>query len=480
MAPIRVLLVDDAHDFAGVAASNLEGADERVSVDAVHSPASALDRIDNGDIDCVVTDYDMPEHDGLDFLEQIRADHGDLPVILFTGKGSESVASEAIAMGVTDYLQKGIGGDQYELLANRIANAVQERRATRRAAELDRVRRVLRDVNQALVRAESQDDLETHVCEIIADAEPYRFAWIGDHDPANRTVEPRSWAGIDAGYLETVEITTDDRPTGQGPTGRAIRERKLVVMQNILEDPDYEPWRDEAADRGYRASAAIPLECGGTLHGVLNVYADRTDAFDEREQELLAELGDDLAHAIDRLTARRRQRRMEQLVSAMNDGAVIARKGVIEYVNPSVEDLMGLDAEELVGRHMGEFIAPEYRETVQHRHESRLRGDDEQLPELYEIAIVDAEGREIPVEIHVSRIEYDGDVATLSLVRDVSERKEREAALEAAQRRFEAVFNNPVSFIALLEPDGTVIDINQTALEFVDCTTDEVTGKLFW
>jgi PAS domain S-box-containing protein len=82
----------------------------------------------------------MPGMTGLEFLREVREEYHDLPFILFTGRGSEEVASDAISMGVTDYLQKG-GTEQYELLANRITNAVdryvieRERRQWKRAVE---------------------------------------------------------------------------------------------------------------------------------------------------------------------------------------------------------------------------------------------------------------------------------------------------------------------------------------------------------
>ncbi len=66
----------------------------------------------------------MPGQSGLDFLTTIRETHPRVPFILYTGKGSEDVASEAISAGVTDYLQKETGTSQYTILANRIKNAV--------------------------------------------------------------------------------------------------------------------------------------------------------------------------------------------------------------------------------------------------------------------------------------------------------------------------------------------------------------------
>ena len=66
-----------------------------------------------------------------------------MPFILFTGKGSEEIASEAIAAGVTNYVQKNTGSDTYELLAHRIRNGVEQRRALEEAA---RTRRFLEKV----------------------------------------------------------------------------------------------------------------------------------------------------------------------------------------------------------------------------------------------------------------------------------------------------------------------------------------------
>jgi PAS domain S-box-containing protein len=70
----------------------------------------------------------MPEMDGIELLKQVRAEYPDLPFILFTGKGSEEVASEAISEGATEYMQKETGMEQYEVLANRIENVTEASR----------------------------------------------------------------------------------------------------------------------------------------------------------------------------------------------------------------------------------------------------------------------------------------------------------------------------------------------------------------
>jgi PAS domain S-box-containing protein len=128
--PIRVLHVDDQADFADLTATALEREDDRLSVEAMTSGDEVLERLTDG-IDCVVSDYDMPGRNGIEVLEAIRERYPDLPFILFTGKGSEEVASEAISAGVTDYLEKEGGLSQYTVLANRIRNAVDQYRSKR-------------------------------------------------------------------------------------------------------------------------------------------------------------------------------------------------------------------------------------------------------------------------------------------------------------------------------------------------------------
>ena len=129
--PTRLLHVDDDADFAEMVSLFLERENEAFEVETTHDVETGIDLLGREPFDCVVSDYEMPGETGLDLLRSVRESYPDLPFVLFTGRGSEEIAAEAISAGVSDYLQKGGGTEQYTVLANRIENLVDGYRTQR-------------------------------------------------------------------------------------------------------------------------------------------------------------------------------------------------------------------------------------------------------------------------------------------------------------------------------------------------------------
>lgn len=103
---VSVLYVDDESNLLELTKLFLEYRGE-FSVDTRTSAQDALNLLRNKAYDAVVSDYLMSEMDGIEFLKNVRSEFGDLPFILFTGKGCEDVAVRAIEYGVDFYVQKG-------------------------------------------------------------------------------------------------------------------------------------------------------------------------------------------------------------------------------------------------------------------------------------------------------------------------------------------------------------------------------------
>ncbi|WP_181687257.1 ATP-binding protein [Halorhabdus salina] len=353
---IRVLHVDDDPDFLERTSTMLDAEGDRLTVETASSGAKALEMLGEGRFECIVSEYELPGRDGLELLDAVRSEYPDVPFILYTARGSEGVASEAISAGVTDYLEKSGDPAQYTVLRNRIENAVEQYRASEHAAILDRVRNTVRDVNQVLVRSRSRSDLEHRVCDIVASGKPYEFAWIGERDADEGIVRPRASAGNGERYLSDITITLDDVPTADSPTARALRENDLAVAQSIADNDAFASWREAALQCGFHSSVAVPLFFEDEQYGVLNVYSGKREPFDDAEKDLLRELGGDIGHAIHRLEQEHRYRRLfkESInATAVHELRTDENGQPVDYVfldvNEAFENTTGLEREVVVG-----------------------------------------------------------------------------------------------------------------------------------
>lgn len=323
---IRVLHVDDEPSFTDLAATFLEREGDRIDVLTESTGAAALDRLRSvDDIDCVVSDHDLAETTGIDLLESVRGEFPDLPFILFTGKGSEEVASRAISAGVTDYLQKEVGTEQYEILANRIENAVGR----------------FRSVQTATRRKRRLETLVSNLPGIV-----YRT----HNDP--------EWP------MEYVDGECEDLV---GYTAEQLESGDVLWGEDVLHPND----RDEAWNAVQRAiERGEPFEC----------------------------------------TYR-----------------VVTAGGTVKSLWER-------------GR-LAEADAPR--------------------------APTAGEGSQQPTR------------ALEGFITEVTAPRAHEQDLKRSERRFEAVFNDPNLLVAILDPEGTVLEINETALGFVDETRSEVVGEPF-
>jgi PAS domain S-box-containing protein len=142
---IHVLYVDDEPDLLDIAKLFLETSGE-FSLDTVISAAAGLDSLQNGVYDAIVSDFQMPDMDGIAFLKEVRSKFGSIPFILFTGRGREEVVIDAINNGSDFYVQKG--GDpksQFAELAHKIRQAVA--RSTAERSRIDSEKRLSDIIN---------------------------------------------------------------------------------------------------------------------------------------------------------------------------------------------------------------------------------------------------------------------------------------------------------------------------------------------
>jgi PAS domain S-box-containing protein len=246
------------------------------------------------------------------------------------------------------------GGTPYWIGA--ITDITERKRAEEALRRANRALRVASHCNEAVIYAVSEQRLLQDLCHILVDDGGYLMAWVGlARDDEDKTVQPMTWAGVEDGYLDTTRISWADSALGRGPTGTAIRSGEPVVCRDILNDPQFAPWRDDAVRRGYQALIALPLQLSGKQAGALNIYANDPASFDTAEVQLLMDASREVAHGIGVLDVRREhdaavravEQREERLRQALNAAGAGAWEWDVQTDEVSWSDenyyLLGLD-----------------------------------------------------------------------------------------------------------------------------------------
>lgn len=178
-SPITILYVDDDPDLLSIGRRFLERLGS-YHVESVQSALEALEHLKQSAVDLVLSDYQMPDMDGITFLKEVRSSYGDLPFILFTGRGREEVVIEALNSGADFYLQKG--GDprsQFVELDYTIRQAVMRRRVLRQACSFDRFNILLSRISAAARDALTRDLFLQECCRSTVETGFIQSAWVG-------------------------------------------------------------------------------------------------------------------------------------------------------------------------------------------------------------------------------------------------------------------------------------------------------------
>lgn len=176
---------------------------------------------------------------------------------------------------------------------------------------LNRIYNVLSETNQTIVRATSRDSLFCDFCRIAVVHGGFLLSWVGLLD--NETGQIRRVAAYGAtGYLDEIQISSNDEPLGLGPTGRSVRDGTYHICNDFQNDPCTRPWHEQGEAYGICSSASIALKEDGKVIGSLTLYAGEKDFFDQQHEELLRQMGEDVSFAIDHLTQEEHRRITEQ------------------------------------------------------------------------------------------------------------------------------------------------------------------------
>jgi len=172
----------------------------------------------------------------------------------------------------------------------------------RRLRRLDRLNEIIRDIDGAVVRADTIAGTSQEVCDRLVASEWFDFAWIGDRDLSTDEITPQAWAGAEQGYLDAVSFAPGAEDAE--PSIRTINTGEPTHVSSVAEDLGTGEWRKAALSREFDAVVSVPLEYEGVTYGMLSAYGDPPAAIDEMTRAVLAELGETIANAMNAVEAK--------------------------------------------------------------------------------------------------------------------------------------------------------------------------------
>jgi PAS domain S-box-containing protein len=437
---IKVLLVDDNEPLLNVGKLCLERDAEDFEVTTANSVSEALDLLEFQSFDAIISDYQMPIMDGLDFLASVRSKDEQIPFIIFTGKGREEIAIKALNLGVTHYVIKG--GDtksQYAELIHMVRSSVELNREKKARSEYEeRYRIVFENVNDGILMVNRNDrtiqSANTKFCEMLGYT-PDEIVKLAVDD-----IHPK----------EDLDLVLDAfEKQGRG-------EIRIAEGLPVLR-------KDRSVFYADISASAITWE-GKDYQ--LGVFRDVTTRLEEEDSirakdelyRLIAENSSDVIFILD-----------------MNMNRT--------YLSPSVERLRGFTYEESLAQSWEEVMTPDSLEKMIMlfgKGFERIRSGEEFREGITtELEMFRKDGTTVWTEVSASAM-YNDDgepIGVVGLTRNISQRKKFTETMRESERQFRQFFSNAPVYCYMVASDGKILSVNKTALDALGYDEDDLIGK---
>jgi PAS domain S-box-containing protein len=423
---IVTLVVTAESAFAADCERHLGESDRREIV-TVSTVSEAVDTLEDRSIDCIISDHDLPDTDGLAFLQIVRANNPTLPFILFTSEGSEAVASRAISADVTEYLIKERQSKQWDRLGSLVDDAVAYARSHEEIVTTERRAKVLLDAAHDMV-AVVRDDTVAYV-----------------NQTGLEFLEVETTAAVTGRSLGDLLVKGGDRPLTE--TIRAVQEgdRTLErVEANLITDND----------------TITPVE----------ITASRIDWPDEPAAILvIRDISERKAYKSD---LELKNRVMDKAPVGITIADADQQDNPLIYVNDAFEQLTGYAAEDALGRNCRFLQGPETDPDAVAAMREAIAADE---PVTVELRNYRQDGTEFWNRVTVAPIRDDTGAVThyVGFQSDVTDRKEAQQML----RRFREGIEAAGHAVYMTDPDGTIEYVNPAFERITGYSADDAIGR---
>ncbi|OPY38207.1 MAG: aerobic respiration control sensor protein ArcB [Methanoregula sp. PtaU1.Bin051] len=407
---IPVLYVDDESDLLEVGRLFLEE-DGKFSVDTFTSAKEALEAVKVRRYDAIISDYRMHDMDGIEFLKAVRCIAGDVPFILFTGRGREEVVIEAINNGADFYLQKG--GDSEALFAeliHKIKKAIERRQAL---FDLRNSEQRLADIINFLPDATFAINTSgiviawNRAMEVMTGTNAADFLGKGGYEYAI------PFYGTRRPILIDLVLAPDERFEREKYL-YATREGTTLTAETVVVKPD-------GSTVNLWGKASRLYDKNGNLAGAIESIRDVTDL--RRAEEAIRES----------------EERFRAIIETSPDIIwEIDTEGMFRYISQRATEIIGYRPEELVGQSIATLIPENTRPYIMQ--ELARHGRSKGSLFTIEVPVLHKEGHNLLIEIRSSPFtDEDGVmIGHRGMARDITERKKAREELRGAYEQLNA------------------------------------------
>ena len=466
--PLRILYVDDEPGLLTIGKLFLEK-EGAFAVDTLTSAKLALEQLNLERYDAIISDFQMPDIDGIAFLKQLKASGNTTPFIIFTGKGREEVVIEALNNGADFYLQKG--GEpkaQFAELSHKIKQSIY-----RKKAETDLAKS---EANLQAIIANTDDIIASYDTDIRllvynrAASEIYRSIFEIELRPDLCTLDlfPESMRGFWntnneralAGESFSIKFNLH-MPSGQerffdSSYNPIFKDGVVVGFSTFTRDITERKRADDELYASYEQISAAEEELRGQFEMLLKSEKDLRES--EARYRLISENTADVIWILDYKT------------------------GKFTYVSPSVQKLRGYSPDEVMSQTMADALTPESMEVVarliQEGISERKSGDTSRHISTNLVDQACKDGSVVSTEV-VSTLIFDEQghlVEIIGISRDITERKMAEEALRESESHLSSIIRVAPIGIGVVS-NRIIMKVNNRLCQMTGYTAEELIGK---
>ncbi len=466
---ISVMYVDDEPALLELGKIFLEKSCQ-FRVDTVTSAPEALRILKSTSYDAIVSDYQMPDMDGIAFLKALRAEFPDLPFIIFTGKGREDVVIEAFEYGADFYLQKGgTPTPQFLELGHKIIAAVRRRQAEKAFQESEtRYRNVVEDQTEFISRFLPD-------CTHVFVNEAYcRYFNKKREEILGKKFRP--------------DIPKEEQDLVKKYFLSLTKENPIASIDHRIIIPDGEIRWQRWSDRAIFNNVGVLIE-------YQSVGRDITETI--RSEEELRIKNDELRAAYEQIAAteeelrqnyneldkkeqklRESEENYRRIVEMSYEGIwVLDSQFRIIQVNSRMAEMLGYQPQEIRGRLITDFIHPyDLRD-----HESHAAVRREGIRDRYERRYLRKDGTWLWTLVSATPVfNHDEFVGSFAMITDISERKSAEEALRKSEQLYRTIVETAPGMLIIRDSHGKNLYVSSNCKNITGYTPEELIGKFVW